>query len=107
MDPMPRMPKLTDRSTIRRTSVFASPKRCSSRALRTSSTPYSVRRQPSKDCSRDLPMTGAAVYLIGAGPGDAGLITVRGLECLRSADVVIHDHVIPARVLAYARNGAE
>ena len=34
-------------------------------------------------------MKNPAVYLIGTGPGDPGLITVHGLECLRSADVVI------------------
>ena len=48
-----------------------------------------------------------AVYLIGAGPGDPGLITVRGLECLRAADVVIHDHLVPSRLLKSARAGAE
>jgi uroporphyrinogen III methyltransferase/synthase len=47
------------------------------------------------------------VYLIGAGPGDPGLLTVRGLECLRSADVVIHDHLIPARLLKESRPDAE
>jgi uroporphyrinogen III methyltransferase/synthase len=47
------------------------------------------------------------VYLIGAGPGDPGLITVRGLECLRKADVVIHDHLISTRLLQEARPGAE
>jgi uroporphyrinogen III methyltransferase / synthase len=47
------------------------------------------------------------VYLIGAGPGDPGLITVRGLECLRKAEVVIYDHLIPARLLQEAPRGAE
>jgi uroporphyrinogen III methyltransferase/synthase len=37
------------------------------------------------------------VHLIGAGPGDPGLITVRGLECLRFADVVIYDHLVSPR----------
>jgi uroporphyrinogen III methyltransferase/synthase len=50
---------------------------------------------------------GANVYLIGAGPGDPGLITAYGLECLRKADVVIHDHLIPSRLLTEARPGAE
>ena len=47
------------------------------------------------------------VYLIGAGPGDPGLMTVRGLECLRRADVVVHDHLIPPRLLGEARRDAE
>ena len=52
-------------------------------------------------------MKNPAVYLIGAGPGDPGLITVHGLECLRRADVVIHDHLVPTRLLKHARQGAE
>jgi uroporphyrinogen III methyltransferase/synthase len=52
-------------------------------------------------------MTNPAVYLVGTGPGDPGLITVHGLECLRRADVVIHDHEVPTRVLKQARPGAE
>src|SRR3982750_715610 len=47
------------------------------------------------------------VYLIGAGPGDPGLITVRGRECLEAADVVLYDHVVPARLLRHARADAE
>ena len=47
------------------------------------------------------------VYLIGAGPGDPGLITVRGLHCLESADVVLYDHLVPARLLRHARPNAE
>src|SRR4051812_12525765 len=47
------------------------------------------------------------VYLIGAGPGDPGLITVRGKECLAAADVVLHDNLVHARVLRYARPSAE
>jgi uroporphyrinogen III methyltransferase/synthase len=47
------------------------------------------------------------VYLIGAGPGDPGLITVRGRECLASADVVLYDHLVHARLLRHARQDAE
>ena len=42
------------------------------------------------------------VYLIGAGPGAPDLITVRGLRCLQSADVVIYDHIVPPRLLTLA-----
>src|SRR6266542_1463280 len=47
------------------------------------------------------------VYLIGAGPGDPGLITVRGMKYLAAADVVLYDHLVPARLLRYARSDAE
>jgi uroporphyrinogen III methyltransferase/synthase len=47
------------------------------------------------------------VYLIGAGPGDPGLMTVRGQQCLETADVVLYDHLIPARLLRSARADAE
>src|SRR5947207_7044323 len=47
------------------------------------------------------------VYLIGAGPGDPGLITVRGMECLAMADVVLHDHLVNPRLLRHARPDAE
>src|SRR5881409_4314579 len=47
------------------------------------------------------------VYLIGAGPGDPGLITVRGLQCLAAADVVLYDHLVHPRLLRHARPDAE
>jgi uroporphyrinogen III methyltransferase/synthase len=52
-------------------------------------------------------MTRATVYLIGAGPGDPGLITVRGLKCLEAADVVLYDHLVHPRLLRNARPAAE
>ena len=42
------------------------------------------------------------VILVGAGPGDPGLLTVRAVEALRQADVVVHDGLIDPRVLDYA-----
>ena len=47
------------------------------------------------------------VYLIGAGPGDPGLITVRGRECLALADVVVYDYLANDSFLDYAPKDAE
>ena len=47
------------------------------------------------------------VYLIGAGPGDPGLFTLRGKEILEQADVVIYDYLASDRLLAFARKDAE
>jgi uroporphyrinogen III methyltransferase / synthase len=46
------------------------------------------------------------VYLVGAGPGDPGLMTVRGLALLREADVVVHDRLVSRALLDEARPGA-
>ena len=48
-----------------------------------------------------------AVYLVGAGPGDAGLLTLRGAELLRHADVVIYDLLVNPVLLKLARENAE
>ena len=47
------------------------------------------------------------VYLIGAGPGDPWLISVRGMRYLSQADVVIYDHLVHKRLLRHARPDAE
>ncbi len=47
------------------------------------------------------------VYLVGAGPGDPGLMTVRGLALLRRADVIVHDRLVPREILDERRTGAE
>jgi uroporphyrin-III C-methyltransferase len=46
------------------------------------------------------------VYLVGAGPGDPGLITVRGLELLRRAEVVVYDRLVAEELVAEAPEGA-
>ncbi len=52
-------------------------------------------------------MSGPLVYLIGAGPGDPGLLTVRGAECVAAADVVVYDHATHPRIVALADASAE
>ncbi len=47
------------------------------------------------------------VFLVGAGPGDAKLITVRGMEALEQADVILYDRLANPRLLDYARDDAE
>lgn len=47
------------------------------------------------------------VYLVGAGPGSPGLITLKGFELLKQADVIIYDNLVDKRLLEYAREGAE
>ncbi len=47
------------------------------------------------------------VYLVGGGPGDPGLITVKGAECLRIADVVVYDRLSSPQLLALAPAAAE
>jgi uroporphyrinogen III methyltransferase/synthase len=47
------------------------------------------------------------VYLVGAGPGDPGLITVKGLECIKNADVLIYDYLASPILLKHAQKHAE
>jgi uroporphyrinogen III methyltransferase/synthase len=47
------------------------------------------------------------VYLVGAGPGDIGLLTVKGLRCLQKAEVVIYDFHLNAQILNYISQKAE
>jgi len=47
------------------------------------------------------------VYLVGAGPGDPGLMTVKGLACLQQADVVVYDRLVDDSLLKQSRSNAE
>jgi len=50
---------------------------------------------------------GMYVYLIGAGPGDPGLLTCKGRDILAKADVIVHDYLAAPALLAYAKPDAE
>ena len=52
-------------------------------------------------------MTKGICYLVGAGPGDPLLLTLKGRDCLGIADVVVHDHLSNPVFLGYAKEGAE
>ena len=56
---------------------------------------------------RKSTMPHARVFIVGAGPGDPGLITVRGRRCLEAADVIVYDHQIHSRLLRMARHDSE
>ncbi len=48
----------------------------------------------------------AKVYLVGAGPGHPGLLTLRAVECLARADLVLYDRLVPVEMLAHAPGSA-
>lgn len=47
------------------------------------------------------------VYLVGAGPGDAKLITIKGLECIQKSDVLVYDRLASPRLLKHMKPGGE
>ncbi|MBA3492382.1 MAG: uroporphyrinogen-III C-methyltransferase [Rubrobacteraceae bacterium] len=47
------------------------------------------------------------IYLVGSGPGDPGLFTLKGVRCMEEADVVVYDRLAPEALLGYARPEAE
>src|SRR3989440_5861845 len=58
----------------------------------------------SKSTSKDQ---SGKVYLVGAGPGDLGLVTLRAKECIERADVIVYDHLANPEMLSWAREEAE
>jgi hypothetical protein len=73
-------------------------------------TPFGIRHSSIRQSSVcnlqsaiDMPMHSPFVYIVGAGPGDPLLISVRGRRCLEAADVVVYDHRVSARLLRGAR----
>ena len=47
------------------------------------------------------------IYLVGSGPGDPGLFTVKGLRCMQEADAIVYDRLAPEDLLTHARPEAE
>src|SRR5213592_1722765 len=73
-------------------------------------------RLTSRDGARDPPSANKAmatktktgkVFLVGAGPGDLGLVTLRAKECIEQADVVVYDYLSNAEMLKWAPENAE
>jgi len=62
---------------------------------------------PSADQNRRIGPSEGRVYLVGAGPGDPGLMTARALELIAAADAIFYDRLIPPGALDGARDGAE
>ena len=47
------------------------------------------------------------IYLVGSGPGDPGLFTLKGVRCMQEADAVVYDRLAPRALLGYAKPDAE
>ena len=52
-------------------------------------------------------MKRSMVYLVGAGPGDPKLITIKGMECIKKADIIIYDYLVNVELLRAARPDVE
>lgn len=58
-------------------------------------------------CRAAQKLQSGKVYLIGAGPGDTGLITMKGIEALKEADVIVYDHLASPSLLNTTKDEAE
>jgi uroporphyrin-III C-methyltransferase len=56
---------------------------------------------------KDPRASAQTVYLVGAGPGDPDLLTVKSMRLIRSADVILHDDLVPQAILDFASSSAE
>jgi uroporphyrinogen III methyltransferase / synthase len=59
------------------------------------------------DNRKTIKRKGGRVYLVGAGPGDLGLVTLRAKDCIERADVIVYDHLANPEMLGWARDDAE
>lgn len=66
-----------------------------------------TKKQSTKKAAGNRPAAKGVVYLVGAGPGDPRLITLRGLECLRECDTVIYDYLAHPSLLEAVPEKAE
>jgi uroporphyrinogen III methyltransferase / synthase len=63
--------------------------------------------KPTANSQQPSAIAKGTVYLVGAGPGDPGLLTIKGKECLSEADVIIYDYLANPSFLDYGREGVE
>jgi uroporphyrin-III C-methyltransferase/precorrin-2 dehydrogenase/sirohydrochlorin ferrochelatase len=84
-------------------SLFAGPVA----ALLRQGRPDAARRAAEQELATVPLASAGSVVLVGAGPGDPGLLTLRALRALNEADVILHDRLVSAEVLDLARRDAE
>ncbi len=65
-----------------------------------------ARREMLRELNADAPPPGGIVHLVGAGPGDPDLLTIKAARLLREADVIVHDRLVGEGVLDLARRDA-
>jgi uroporphyrin-III C-methyltransferase/precorrin-2 dehydrogenase/sirohydrochlorin ferrochelatase len=65
-----------------------------------------ARREMLRELNGPHPQAKGVVWLVGAGPGDPELLTLKAMRLLQDADVIVHDRLVPEAVLDYARRDA-